>query len=45
MTTLVLLILALMVLCNIGILVWFQIKSRQADEAYDKAIEEIYRRK
>jgi len=35
----------IMVACNVGICVWMVIKSRQADEAYDKAIAEIYGRK
>lgn len=45
MTTIVYIVLVLMCLCNIGIIAWFVIKSKQSDEAYEKAIKEIYRRK
>jgi len=38
-------VLGLMVACNIGICVWMVIVSRKSDEAYEKAIAEIYRRK
>lgn len=35
----------LMVACNIGIAIWVVIKNRQSDEAYEKALDEIYGRK
>ncbi len=45
MTTFVYVVLALMIMCNVGICVWMVIKSRQSDEAYEKALDEIYGRK
>ena len=45
MDTFVYIVLALMVACNIGICIWMAIKSRQSDEAYEKALDEIYGRK
>ena len=38
-------VLILMVLCNLGIVIWVAIKNRESDEAYEKAIDEIYGRK
>lgn len=45
MTTFVFVVLALMIMCNVGICIWMVIKSRQSDEAYEKALDEIYGRK
>lgn len=45
MTTFVFVVLALMIICNVGICIWMVIKSRQSDEAYEKALDEIYGRK
>ena len=45
MTTFVYIVLALMVICNLGICIWMVIKSHQSDEAYEKALDEIYGRK
>jgi hypothetical protein len=44
MTTFVYVVLALMVICNLGICIWMVIKSRQSDEAYENALDEIYGR-
>jgi hypothetical protein len=45
MTTFLYVMLGLMVACNIGICIWFVIKSNQSDAAYEKALDEIYGRK
>ena len=45
MDTFVYIVLALMVICNLGICIWMVIKSKQSDEAYEKALDEIYGRK
>lgn len=38
-------VLAIMVACNIGIAIWVVLKNHESDEAYEKAIDEIYGRK
>lgn len=38
-------VLAIMVAFMLGICIWMVIKSRQSDEAYEKALDEIYGRK
>ena len=45
MTNFVWIVLCIMVACNIAIVVWMVLKSRASDEAYEKAIDEIYGRK
>ena len=45
MMTFVYVVLAIMVACNIGIAIWVVLKNRESDEAYEKAIDEIYGRK
>ena len=45
MNTFLYAVLGLMVACNIGICIWIVIKSHQSDEAYEKALDEIYGRK
>lgn len=37
--------LGIMVMCMLGICIWMVIKSRQSDEAYEQALDEIYGRK
>lgn len=43
--TFVYIVLAIMVACNIGICIWFVIKSKQSDAQYEQALDEIYGRK
>jgi len=38
-------VLAIMVVFMLGICIWIVIKSHQSDEAYEKALDEIYGRK
>jgi hypothetical protein len=38
-------IMGLVVICNLGIAIWVVIKNNQSDEAYEKALDEIYGRK
>ena len=45
MNTFLYVVLGFVVTCNIGICIWMVIKSRQSDEAYEKALDEIYGRK
>ena len=45
MTTFLYVVLGIMVMCMLGICIWMVIKSRQSDEAYEKALDEIYGRK
>lgn len=42
MNTFLYAVLGLMVACNISICIWIVIKSHQSDEAYEKALDEIY---
>lgn len=45
MSTFVYIVLGLMVACNIGICIWMVLASHKSDEAYEKALDEIYGRK
>ena len=45
METFLYVMLAIMVACNISIVLWFMKKSRESDAQYEKAIQEIYSRK
>lgn len=45
MTTFLYIMLGIMVMCMLGICIWMVIKSRQSDEAYEQALDEIYGRK
>ena len=45
MNTFLYIMLAIMVAFMLGICIWIVIKSHQSDEAYEKALDEIYGRK
>jgi len=45
MTTLIILLMVTLILPLIGIAIWFVLANKATEEAYDKAIEEIYARK
>lgn len=45
METFVWIVCAIVVICNIGILIWIVLRNHKSDEAYERAIDEIYGRK
>lgn len=45
MTTFLYIVLAIMVACNIDIVVWVVLKNKESDERYEKELDRIYGRK
>jgi len=45
MTTFLYVVLAIMVACNIGIVVWVVLKNKESDERYERELDRIYGRK